>query len=207
MYADLMGNHWNIRKLANLMGNHWNYDLWMGMIWNISNRQSNMATEDPQTKKSFLSVKNHRTKWYVFQQATLDYPRLDGGWWLMMIDAGWWWLDHSCMLARGCTVVYIWGFPIHGGTHSSHPFIHGSSLINHPFEGTPILGNLHIHYYKWWDRDWTFWSPIQPAIGVARLVLSHWARSCWVGGGLVISSWMCVPQIVIGLLLNITQQN
>ena len=36
------------------------------------------------------------------------------------------------------------GFLSHGGTPVYHPLIDGCSIINHPFWGTPILGNHHI---------------------------------------------------------------
>ena len=32
-----------------------------------------------------------------------------------------------------------------GGTPSDHPFLDGFSLTNHPFGGTPIYGNTHVH--------------------------------------------------------------
>ena len=37
----------------------------------------------------------------------------------------------------------IWGFPERGGTPKSSILV-GFSLINHPFWGTPIYGNLHV---------------------------------------------------------------
>ena len=47
---------------------------------------------------------------------------------------------------NGSTCVYMevsWN----GGTPSSHPFLDGFSLANHPFLGTAIDGNCHIYIY------------------------------------------------------------
>ena len=45
----------------------------------------------------------------------------------------------------GCAVKIIRRFPFsHGGSPSYHPFIEGFSIINHPFSGSPILGQYHL---------------------------------------------------------------
>ena len=51
------------------------------------------------------------------------------------------------MFSRYChcdDVIYYMGISKNSGTHKSSILI-GFSIINHPFWGTPIFGNIHIH--------------------------------------------------------------
>ena len=43
--------------------------------------------------------------------------------------------------------MFIWVFPKIGENSPNHPFyLIGFSIINHPFWGTPIFGNIHIFW-------------------------------------------------------------
>ena len=48
----------------------------------------------------------------------------------------------TCLVFLILTIL-IWRFPGIGGP-PHHPNLMGFSIVNHPFLGTPILGNLHI---------------------------------------------------------------
>ena len=48
--------------------------------------------------------------------------------------------------------IYIWVFP-KIMVPPNHPILIGFSIINHPFWGTPIFGNIHIYIYLYWRKN------------------------------------------------------
>ena len=54
--------------------------------------------------------------------------------------------------------IYIWMFP-KIVVPPNHPILIGFSIINHPFWGTPILGNIHIWLYLGGGFHHFFFSP------------------------------------------------
>ena len=56
---------------------------------------------------------------------------------------------------------YIWMFP-KMVVPPNHPFLIGFSIINHPFWGTPIFGNIHIWMIIWGQVH--FWLRVEMAV-------------------------------------------
>ena len=67
------------------------------------------------------------------------------------------WSNH-CLGGGHWIYNIIWMFPKIGTPKSS--ILIGFSIINHPFWGTTILGNPHIHVYSWKKRSERTWEII-----------------------------------------------
>ena len=63
---------------------------------------------------------------------------------------------------------HIWVFP-KIMVPPNHPFLIGFSIINHPFWGTPIFGNIHIPH---WERKIIFKNTLGGNMTVPRMVIS-----------------------------------